>query len=109
MASGSVFSSIFGPQVNTALAHLGMAAGPLATAQRSMQAATFAVARLPVSLRPATSASVTRAFMDGLHRGRLVAALVAVLVAVLALRFLPERRAAPVQSGLREQFGALLA
>lgn len=100
---GSVFSSIFGPQVRFALAHIGMAGGRLATAQRSMQAATATVAHLPLSLRSPASVNVTRAFMDGLHRGCVVGALVAAIVAIAALGFLPGRRVALAESALQSQ------
>jgi EmrB/QacA subfamily drug resistance transporter len=88
---GSVFSSQFGPQVRDALAHMGLGAVRLNEAQRSMQAAQKTVAHLPAAVRAGARLDVTNAFMAGVHRGCLVAALSAGVAAVLIYRFLPNR------------------
>ena len=88
---GSVFSSIFGPQVRAALSHLGLTASQLNVAQRSMAAAQATVQRLPRGLSSQPKAEVTRAFMLGLHRGCVIAALIAALVGLVVFRFLPKR------------------
>ncbi len=48
------------------------------------------MAHFPSALQPSLDAKVTDAFMQGLHRGCLVAALAAILVAVAALTYLPK-------------------
>jgi EmrB/QacA subfamily drug resistance transporter len=88
---GSVFSSIFGPQVRAAFGHLGLTSSQLNQAQRSMAAAQATVAHLPRSLGNGPRTEVTQAFMTGLHRGCVVAALIAAAVAVVVFRFLPKR------------------
>jgi hypothetical protein len=47
--------------------------------------------------------------MDGLHRGCLVAALVAAAVSFVALRFLPGRRVTPVESAAQSEIEVVLA
>ncbi|KJF17445.1 MFS transporter [Acidithrix ferrooxidans] len=89
---GSVFSSLFGPQVRRALAHLGLSAAQLGGAQRSMQAAQATVAHLPAAVQVSARLDVTNAFMTGLHRGCLVAALTATVAAIVIFRFLPNGR-----------------
>ncbi|HEY5121298.1 MAG TPA: DHA2 family efflux MFS transporter permease subunit [Acidimicrobiales bacterium] len=88
---GSVFSSIFGPQVRAAFGHLGLTSSQLNEAQRSMAAAQATVARLPRSLANVPRTEVTQAFMTGLLRGCVVGALIAAAVAVVIFRFLPKR------------------
>lgn len=88
---GSVFSSMFGPRVLHALNHLGLSSSQLHEAQRSMQAAQATVARLPVTLQSGPRLDITNAFMVGLHRGCLVAATIAIIVAGVVVRFLPTR------------------
>jgi EmrB/QacA subfamily drug resistance transporter len=88
---GSVFSSIFGPQVRSALAKLGLSTPQLNVARSSMAAAQATVARLPSALRTVSNQGLTRAFMDGFHRGCLVASCVAALVALTVFYLLPGR------------------
>jgi hypothetical protein len=88
---GSVFSSIFGPQVRGALAKLGLSTPQLDVARSSMAAAQATVARLPSSLRTVSSRGLTQAFMEGFHRGCLVACCVAALVSLIVFKFLPSR------------------
>jgi EmrB/QacA subfamily drug resistance transporter len=91
---GSVFSSLFGPQVRAALhpylAH-GLSLRDLDRAASSTHAAQLVVAHFPAALRPAIDEKVTGAFMDGLHRGCLVAGAVAVVAAIAVFTHLPKR------------------
>ena len=92
---GSVFSSLFGPAVRHALAPFvthGLRSTQLDGAQSSMHAAQAAVAGLPVAFRSSLQAKITSAFMDGLHRGCLVAAATACAVAVVVFFYLPAGR-----------------
>jgi EmrB/QacA subfamily drug resistance transporter len=103
---GSVFSSIFGPGVRTALTPYlshGLTKTDLNTAVRSTQAAQATVSHLPASLQGALNTEVTDAFMQGLHRGCFVAAGAALVVAVGVLTHLPktaapESRSAPLRA-----------
>jgi hypothetical protein len=96
---GSVFASLFGPDVRHALAPFrahGLTLAQLNVAQGSMQAAQATVAHLPAALRPALDRKVTNAFMEGLHRGCLVAAATALAVALVVFFHLPAGRPQPV-------------
>jgi DHA2 family multidrug resistance protein-like MFS transporter len=91
---GSVFSSLFGPEIRHALEPFhanGLSATQLDGAQGSMQAAQATVAHLPAALRSLLNVKVTDAFMNGLHRGCLVAAAVAVAVGAVVFFHLPSR------------------
>jgi EmrB/QacA subfamily drug resistance transporter len=92
---GSVFSSLFGPAVRRALypylSH-GLSSAQLRVAVSSTHAAQLTVAHFPLALQPRLNAQVTNAFMDGLHRGCLVGAVVAVAAAALVLTRLPQTR-----------------
>jgi EmrB/QacA subfamily drug resistance transporter len=93
---GSVFSSIFGPQVRGALAKFGLSTHQLNVARSSMAAAQATVAHLPSGLRTLSSQGLTKAFMEGFHRGCLVASIVVAIVGLLVFRFLPSRRSGAV-------------
>ncbi|MCU1362521.1 MAG: Drug resistance transporter, EmrB/QacA subfamily [Acidimicrobiaceae bacterium] len=92
---GSVFSSLFGPAVRRALrpylSH-GLSSAQLRHAASSTHAAQLTVAHFPLALQRGLNAQVTNAFMDGLHRGCLVGAVVAALAAVLVFTRLPQNR-----------------
>jgi EmrB/QacA subfamily drug resistance transporter len=90
---GSVFSSLFGPEVRHAFAHLGLSPAQLNLAQSSTQAARAVVAHVPrgLALHQALSSGVVSSFIDGFHRGCLVAACVAIVVSVVVYQFLPDR------------------
>ncbi len=88
---GSVFSSVFGPQVRAALAKMGLSPHQLNVARGSMAAAQVTVAHLPSGVRAVSSQSLANAFIEGFHRGCLVSALVAAAVAVAVFKFLPSR------------------
>jgi EmrB/QacA subfamily drug resistance transporter len=90
---GSVFSSIFGPHVRAALHPYlvdGLSRRDLNLAATSTHAAQLVVAHFPVALRPVVDAKVTGAFMDGLHRGCLVAGGVAFVAAIVVFAHLPK-------------------
>ncbi len=89
---GSVFSSIFGPQVRTLLAGVGLSAKQLNIAQSSTQAAKAIVARVPLDspLHERLASGVTTAFIDGFHRGCLVASIFALVAGLAAFQFLPK-------------------
>lgn len=89
---GSVFASLFGPAIRRALAPFlghGLTRAQLHAAQSSMQAAKAMVAHLPVSVQKTVDDRVTTAFMNGLHRGCLVAAGTAMVVAIVVFIYLP--------------------
>jgi DHA2 family multidrug resistance protein-like MFS transporter len=88
---GSVFSSVFGPQVRSALAKLGLSTSQLNVARSSLAAAQATVTRLPSNLRSVSNQRLTQAFMEGFHRGCLVASCVAALVALTVFYLLPGR------------------
>jgi EmrB/QacA subfamily drug resistance transporter len=91
---GSVFASLFGPAIRRALSPLrghGLSFHQLNVAQSSMQAAKMTIKHLPVSVQLRVAPKVTAAFMDGFHRGCLVAAGMAVVVAVVVFCYLPSR------------------
>ncbi len=92
---GSVFSSYFGPAVRRVFLQAGVRGASLANGQRSMQLARATVAHLPAPLRASASSQVTSAFISGLHRGCLVAAVVAVGAGGAVLVAMPARRRAP--------------
>ena len=89
---GSVFASLFAPGIRRAFAPFlghGLTKAQLDVAQSSMQAAKATVARLPISVHRTLDGRVTTAFMDGLHRGCLVAAATAFVVAIIVFTYLP--------------------
>jgi hypothetical protein len=93
-AGSAVFSSLFAPGVRAALARYvghGLTSAQLQVASSSTRAAQVTVSHFPLALRPGLYASVTNAFMQGLHRGCFVAGAAAVVAAVLVLSYLPSR------------------
>jgi EmrB/QacA subfamily drug resistance transporter len=91
---GSVFSSMFGSHVRAALRPYlarGLSRHDLNLAASSTHAAQLVVAHFPAALRPAVAEHVTDAFMDGLHRGCLVAGGVSFVAALTVFSRLPTR------------------
>jgi DHA2 family multidrug resistance protein-like MFS transporter len=89
---GSVFASLFGPAIRRAFEPFrghGLSAHQLDVAQSSMQAAKMTAAHLPASAQVTLAPKLTAAFMDGFHRGCLVAAATAVVVAIIVFYYLP--------------------
>jgi EmrB/QacA subfamily drug resistance transporter len=89
---GSVFSSLFGPAVRSAFVKLGLSARQLDVARSSMAAAQATIDHLPTHLQAVARQSVTNAFMEGFHRGCLVAAVLSATVGLIVFRFLPSNR-----------------
>jgi DHA2 family multidrug resistance protein-like MFS transporter len=87
---GSVFSSLFGPQVISTLSKLGLSSQQLTVARSSLAAAQATVAHLPSTVRALSDGGLTNAFMEGFHRGCLVAAIVTAGVGLIVFRFLPD-------------------
>jgi EmrB/QacA subfamily drug resistance transporter len=89
---GSVFASLFGPAIRRAFEPFrghGLSAHQLNVAQSSMEAAKMTAAHLPASAQVILGPKLTAAFMNGFHRGCLVAAATAVVVAVIVFYYLP--------------------
>ena len=89
---GSVFASLFGPGVRSALARYlghGLTKSELNVAASSTHAAQLTVSHFSTALRAGLDERVTSAFMAGLHRGCFVAAGAAVIAAMLVLFYLP--------------------
>ena len=88
---GSVFASVYGPKVATALAHYPVPAGARSAAEQSMAAALNVVSHAPSAVQSSLIDSVDLAFSAGLKVACLVAAGVAVVGAIAAFSFLPGR------------------
>ena len=74
---GSVFASLFGPAIRRAFEPFqghGLSVHQLNLAQSSMEAAKMTAAHLSASAQTTLAPKLTAAFMDGFHRGCLVAA-----------------------------------
>jgi EmrB/QacA subfamily drug resistance transporter len=91
---GSVFTSVFGPQIVDAFRHVPLSPAQLGVAKSSTQAALGTVHALPVSLHTSLSHAVGQAFMTGYHRGCFAAAIVAGLAAVTILISFPRHTTA---------------
>jgi hypothetical protein len=89
---GSVFSSLFGPAVSASLARLNLSMHQIDVARSSMAAAQSTIQHLPTNMQSIARQGVTNAFMEGFHRGCLVAAILSAVVGLLVFRFLPSRR-----------------
>jgi hypothetical protein len=88
---GSVFSSVFGPNLVDALGDLPVPAGALDAAKESMAAALVVALRAPAEAQQVIADAARSSFVSGMQAGTLVAAGAAVLGAVLAVAFLPAR------------------
>lgn len=92
---GSVFSSIFGPDIRKILlpfhAH-GLSLHNINIAQSSMQASKIVVGHFPAALQPHLNTAINGAFVSGFHKGCLVIAGVALVMAGLSLRYLPAHK-----------------
>jgi DHA2 family multidrug resistance protein-like MFS transporter len=91
---GSVFSSLYGPEIVKALRDLPLPAEAFEAAKESMGAAIGVASQVPEAGRGPVLDAVRLAFMDGMHAGATVAAVAAAVGAVLALALLPARVAA---------------
>lgn len=99
---GSVFASVYGAAVVTALRPLGVPESAIAAAEESVAAGLGLAGTLPADLGAAVADAAREAFIDGLSRGSLVAAGVAALGAIFAGAFLPAHApGTPAESGPR--------
>jgi hypothetical protein len=88
---GSVLNSAYGSRVLTGLTSLGVPAATGHLAGQSVAAGMAVAGRLPAPLRDAARGAVQSAFMTGVHRGSLVAAVATLAAALMALAFVPAR------------------
>jgi EmrB/QacA subfamily drug resistance transporter len=102
---GSVMNSAYGSHVLTSLTSLGAPAAAAHTAGQSVVAGMVTAAHFPAGLQAAAAEAVRQAFMTGIHRGSLVAAIATGFAALLALAFVPARAAAADQSLSRTTAG----
>ena len=100
---GSVFASIYGASLVTALQPLGLPQDILDAAGESMAAALATAQALPGDLSAEVVRAAQESFVDGLATGSLVAAAVAMAGSLVAVAFLPARqsrmRHEPVSTG----------
>jgi hypothetical protein len=95
---GSVFASIYGANLVSALEPLGLPQQVIDSAGESMAAALATAQTLPADVGSQVLLVAQESFVDGLATGSLVAAAVAGVGAVIALAFLPAR-----QSRIRQE------
>ncbi|HEY6531756.1 MAG TPA: DHA2 family efflux MFS transporter permease subunit [Acidimicrobiales bacterium] len=88
---GSVFASVYGPQVVDALRQFPVPADAVEAARESMGAALQITAAAPDGVRESLQGVASGAFIDGMSVGYLVAAGVALAGAVVTAIFLPGR------------------
>ena len=89
---GSVFASIYGASLVTALEPLGLPQRVIDAASESMAAALATAQALPGNVGVEVVRVAQESFVDGLSTGSLVAAAVALAGAAIALAFLPARQ-----------------
>ncbi|MEI8001493.1 MAG: DHA2 family efflux MFS transporter permease subunit [Actinomycetes bacterium] len=92
---GSVFASLYGPDLVRRLAGLPIPQDALAAARESVQAAALVARQAPAAGRPLILQAASDAFMHGLGSALLVGAGVAIVAAVAAVAFLPARAVTP--------------
>ena len=92
---GSVFASLYGPKIVEKLAGLPLPEEAMKAAESSMAAALMVAERAPTAGQPLVIAAAQDAFQAGWTTACLVAAGVALVGAVLAALFLPNRAAVP--------------
>ena len=95
---GSVFASLFGPAIHRAFEPFrshGLSLHQLNVAQSSVEAAKMTASHLSASAQSVLAPKLTAAFMDGFHRGCLVAATTAAVVALIVFSYLPAHQSVP--------------
>jgi EmrB/QacA subfamily drug resistance transporter len=90
---GSVFASLYGPEVAERLTALGVPAEPVAIAEESVVAAIEVARRAPDVVAPQILQAASDAFLDGMAAGCRVAGLATLVGAAAAFAFLPARAA----------------
>lgn len=88
---GSVFASAYAPQIGSYLSQFPVPAEAIAAARESVAAAIVVAGRAPAEVHDSIVSAASTAFMDGMSNGCLVAAGVALVGAIAAFRFLPDR------------------
>lgn len=90
---GSVMASVYGSKVADSLAGLGVEGEPAEIAQEGLGRALQVAEEAPGALGPQIASAAREAFMDGMHRGVLVAAFGALIGALVVFKWLPARAA----------------
>ena len=88
---GSVFLSVYGAKVIDGYRNLGLPEQYESVVRESMGGGLAVAGQLPADVSAQLAGVVKGAFIDGLSRGSLVAALVVVVGAVVAWKYLPAR------------------
>jgi MFS family permease len=92
--SGSVFASLYGPKLGELVAQFNLPAEAVALAKESAGAGFAVAERAPTpEAAEAVRQAVSEAFMHGFHSACFTGAGVALVGALLALKFLPARKA----------------
>jgi len=88
---GSVFASAYGPKIAAVFGHYPMPASATSAARQSVAAALEVSDRAPTSVAPVLRNAAYSAFSSGIRISCFVGAVVAVLGAVVAARYLPRK------------------
>ena len=96
---GSVFSSLFGPQIVQALSPLHLPTAVVNAARSSMQATLSVLHGLSPASAAVVRPMVVSAFMSGFHRACIVASVSTIVIGLLVFWFLPGPL--PVDQGSR--------
>ena len=88
---GSVFSSLYGPQIAERFTAIGVPVQYTALARESVVAASEVAQRAPAAVRPALADAASDAFLHGMAAGCRAAALATFVGAAVALALLPAR------------------
>ncbi len=98
---GSVFASIYSSQVADSLKALNIGAAASSAIEASVGAGLSIASQLPPVIGAQVQVAIQDSFVSGMSRGSIVAAAIALLGSLIALRYLPAR-SAPVPSDLEE-------
>jgi hypothetical protein len=98
---GSVFASVYGPNLADALRGMPIPGHALDAARESMAGAFIVADQAPAEAQPIIIDAARDAFVDGLAFGSLAAAAAAALGAIVVLKFLPARAPAAATDELR--------
>jgi len=97
---GSVYSSIYASQISHTLSGIGLPSEAAAGASDSIGGALAVAKSIGGDTGEAIMTAARSAFVDGMHRGVLVGAGVALIGAVIALVFLPARAPESADEGI---------